>query len=183
MINLFENSSLKKRTALVSALLTLLLFSGCKQDIPEDWPKEFNYISQDNNNLNDFRKTVIRNGKPVVVYSGANLAVAINKETYEVKEYLFYEGVISGKVFDLNTGYLIVDVFIGDSENSYANINNSYILDNCYVVELRNIGDYIEGEELKEYYTLDEIKELEPAIVDAVKLIYEGSMRLVRRIS
>lgn len=180
MGNLLKKEVFKRGTALVSAALTLSLLSGCKQDIPGDWPEEYIYINQDNNNLNDFTKMVVRNGESVVAYSGVNLAVTINKDTYQVKEYLFYEGIFSAKIFDLNTGHLIVDASVGDAVNSYDAINNSIILDNCYVVEFRNIGDYIEGEQLKDYYTLDEIRALEPVIVDAVKLMYGSSMRLIK---
>ena len=48
-------------------------------------------------------------------------------------------------------------------------------------MEFRNIGDYIEGEELKENYTLEEIQNLEPAIVEAVKKINEHNKKLVKK--
>ena len=171
---------LKKGIVLTNIVFTLTSVSACANQVPGDWPNEFSYVSQEDNNFEDFTKTVIRDGQPTKVYSGKNIAVAINKETYEVDEYIFWEGAISGKIYDLKTGYLIVNISIATTYGDTNVKNNDVILDNCYVVEFRNIGDYIEGEELKENYTLEEIQNLEPAIVEAVKKINEHNKKLVK---
>ena len=171
---------LKKSIVLTNIVFTLTSVSACTSQVPEDWPDEFSYISQEDNNFEDYTKTVIKDGHPTVVYKGKNIAVAINKETYEVDEYIFWEGAISGKIFDLKTGYLIVDVSIATVYGDTNIKNNDIILDNCYIVEFRNIGDYIEGEELKEYYTLEEIHNLEPSLVEAVKKINEHNKKLIK---
>ena len=139
--------------------------------MPEDWPSGLHYISQTNNDFEEFYKVINRDGKPVRVYSGENIALTINKDTFEVKEYIFCKDSIHGEIYDLNTGYLICEASIFSCYD-YDNIdNNKAILDNCYEVHFKDISDYIEGEELKDYYTLEEIQELEPKIVEAVKII------------
>ena len=163
----------KRGIALSTMVFTLSTISGCTTETPSDYPNEFIYISQEFNEFNEYSKSIIKEGIPTTAYKGENLAVAINKETYEVKEYIFREGSISGEIYDLNTGYLIVDVFILTTPNDASIKNNRVILDNNYVVEFRNINDYIEGHNLQEYYTLEEIKNLEPHIIESVKKINE----------
>ena len=162
----------KKGFVLTTMLFSLTTISGCTET-PADYPNEFIYINQEFNEFDKFSKTIIKEGRPTTAYKGENLAVAINKETYEVKEYIFREGSLSGEIYDLNTGYLIVDVIILTNPYDDSVRNNKVILDNNYVVEFRNINDYIEGHNLQEYYTLEEIKNLEPIIIESIKKINE----------
>lgn len=174
------NEVIKKGVILTNVFFTLTSVSACSSQKPTDWPTDFYYVSQEDNNFKDFTKTIIKNGEPTTVYYGSNIAIAINKETYEVDEYIFYKSSISGKIFDLKTEYLIVDISITTTFNNINVKNNNIILDNCYVVEFKDISDYIEGETLKEYYTLEEIKKLEPEIVESVKKINEYNKKLIK---
>ena len=162
---------LKKGVVLTSAVFTLASVSACTQELPEDWPSEFYYISQEYNDFEEFSKVINRDGQPVRVYKGENVALTINKDTFEVKEYIFLVNSWAGEIYDLKTGYLICDVTIFTHYDDFSVDNNDILLDNCYEVHLKDISDYIEGEELKDYYTLEEIQELEPKIVEAVKII------------
>lgn len=45
------------------------------------------------------------------------------------------------------------------------------LIDNNYQVWLPDTGDYIEGYEVKDYYSLEEIKELEPQIETGLRAI------------
>ena len=164
---------LKRGCALTTLVFTLSSLSGCSNNLPEDWPNEFIYINQENNRFDDYTSTVIKNGQPTTVYNGENIAVVINKETFEVKEYIFHKGAVSGQIYDLNTGHMIVELFITSSPWDASINNNNVILDNGYVVEFVEIQNYIEGHKLQEHYTLEEIKELEETIVDSVKKIIE----------
>jgi len=163
----------KRGIALTAMVFTLATVSGCAEKQPANWPNEFQYISQENNEFEKYTSSVIRNGQPAKGYKGENIAVAINKETYEVKEYIFRRGAISGEIYDLNTGYMIAEVFLTTQSWDTSIKNNEVILDNCYVVEFVNINNYVEGHNLQEYYTLEEIKNLEPTIVESVKKINE----------
>lgn len=170
----------KRSIALATSVFTLAILSGCSKKLPEGWPSEFAYIEQDYNKFDKFWKTIIKDGQPTIAYKGSNIALAINKENFEVKEYIFNETVISADVYDLLTGYLIVDtsVFSLPVDNNVANWD--IIDDNNYIVDFVNIGDYIEGEQLKEYYTLEEIRNLEPAIVNSLKKSIEYNSLKVR---
>ena len=163
----------KRGITLTTMVFTLATASGCAKERPTDWPDEFYYVSQEYNDFEDYTTTVIKNGEPTTAYKGENLAVAIDKETYEVKEYIFHRGFISGEIYDLKTGYLIVDIGIATAPIENSVKNNQFMLDNCYVVEFVDINNYVEGHTLQEYYSLDEIKNLEPTIVEAVKKINE----------
>lgn len=163
----------KRGIALTAMVFTLATVSGCAEKQPADWPNEFTYISQEYNDFERYTSTIIKNDKPVTVYKGENIAVAINKETYEVKEYIFHKGSISGRIFDLKTGYMIVDVSIASLPSDTSVGNNQVILDNYYVVEFIDINNYVEGHNLQKNYTLEEIKNLEPTIVESVKKINE----------
>lgn len=172
------NDLRKRGISLLTAAFTIVSLSGCAE-VPEDYPEEFYYIEQDTNEFDNFYKTVIRNGEPVTVYSGKNIFLAINKETFEVKEYIYNQGSISGQIYDLSTGYMIVDITIFDS-GSIDEKNNDKLKEENYLVELTNISDYLEDEEAKEWYSLDEIRELEPRIIESLKIIneYESKVKI-----
>ena len=46
-----------------------------------------------------------------------------------------------------------------------------YLIDNNYQVCLKDVSDYVEGAKTKEYYSLDEIKELEVQAAESLKII------------
>ena len=48
------------------------------------------------------------------------------------------------------------------------------LIRNNYHVCLSNVNDYVEGQPAKEYFTLDEIRELEPKILESLKIINEA---------
>lgn len=163
----------KRGIALTTMVVTLATVSGCTEKLPTDWPAEFYYISQEHNDFEDYTITLIRNGEPTTVYKGENISITIDKETYEVKEYIFCKGILSGEIYDLKTGYLIAEGSFITGYTGYSQKNGHVILDNCYVVDFVNINNYVEDHNLQEYYTLDEIRNLEPTIIEAVKKINE----------
>lgn len=166
----------KRGISLTAMVFTLTTVSGCAE-IPADWPNEFNYISQDYNDFKYFNSLVIKEGEAISLYKGEYIAVAINKETYEVKEYIFYTNILRGEIYDLNTGYIISmpNLISGPWDPSIE--NRDAIFDNCYVVEFVDISNYVEGHELQENYTLEEIRNLEPTIVESIKKMIECKKR------
>ena len=139
--------------------MPIATFSACSVRQDNDVPEGFYGIDQENNNFDRYCKTIIKDGEAITAYKGENISIAINKDNYEVKEYIYSKGTISEDIYDLETGYKLVNVVLF---NIYGEENVNIILDNNYIVDFVNISEYIEGEELKEYYTLEEIKALEP---------------------
>lgn len=169
---------LKAGIALTSATFVLVSFTRCSKQstpIPVDYPSGYEYINQENNKFEELYTTVIREGKPVKAYNKENISITINKDTFEVKEYIYDEGVISAQIYDLETKYLIAEVSLSDNVISAKKdmINWEIISENTYIVDFKNLEAYIEGETSKNFYTLEEIRELEPKIVESVKLILE----------
>jgi hypothetical protein len=166
------NDLRKRGISLLTAAFTVVSLSGCVQ-VPEDYPEEFIYVEQDSNHFDDFHKIVIRDGEPLTVYSGKNIFLAYDKETFDVKEYVYEYGSISAKIYDLSTGYMIVDASVFSHPSGNDASNWEILEENNYLVFLAEISDYLEDEEVKEWYTLDEIKELEPKIIESLKIINE----------
>ena len=61
---------------------------------------------------------------------------------------------------------MIVNVNAFDYSHSYDESNYNKLKEENYIVEFVNISDYLEDEELKEWYSLEEIKELEPKVIE-----------------
>jgi len=173
------NDLRKRGISLLTAAFTVVSLSGCVE-VPEDYPEEYYYIGQESNHFVDFHKKVIRNGEPVTVYKGENIVFAFDKETFEPKEYIYYATSTSGTIYDLATGYMISDVTIFTMRPERKAQNWQKLIDENYTIELVNISDYIEDEEVKEWYSLDEIKELEPRIIESLKIIneYESKVKV-----
>lgn len=157
---------LTKGIALIMVASTLVAVSGCdKKQIPYEIP----HASQERNDSEAYVKTVIREEQLTNIYRGKNIALAINKENYEVKKYVLHNEDISDKIYDNEKGYIIAAGFIITSPSDYNISSTKIILDDYYVVKFVDINDYMEEYELKDYYTLDEIEELEPVIIEKLK--------------
>lgn len=164
---------IKRGIALTAATFTLVSLSACsKKQNPENWPNEFKYINQEENQFYKYSKIIIRNGEPTNVFKGENISLTIDKETYEVVEYIYTKGTLSAQIYDLNTGYMVVDITAFDT-GSYSKENWEIIKNDNYIIDFADIGDYVEGEKTKDYYTIDEIRELEPKIIESLKLLEE----------
>lgn len=173
------NDLRKRGISLLTAAFTVVSLSGCAE-VPEDYPEEFYHIEQEANHFDDFYKTVIRDGEPVTVYKGENISLVIDKETFEVKEYIYHNTALTAQIYDLSTGYLIVDASIVSHKADADYKNYEKIIYDNYIVEFVNISDYIEDAELKEWYSIEEIKDLEPRIIESLKIIneYESKVKI-----
>ena len=163
----------RKGVALLTAAFTIIGVSGCSIESSENYPSEFGYINQENNRFDEYVKTIIRNGEPVTAYCGENLSLTVNKDTFEAKEYIYHNSSISSQIYDLSTGYMVVDASIFNYSFDTEVRNYDVIKDNNYIVDFVELGDYIEGYELKEWYTLEEIKEIEGQVVESLKKVSE----------
>ena len=173
---------LKKGIVLTTAVFTLASFSGCyAEQKPNNWPNEYAYIDQQNNEFDNYCKTIIRDETPVKAYKGSAISITIDKATYEIKEYIYNKTNFSIEIYDLTTGNMLVNasylLYLDADKQNYKNIVNDK-----YVIDFVDISDYIENEKLKDYYTFEEIKNLEIKILESIKLIesYEESTQKVK---
>ena len=185
-----------KRLKIYSALLALVLttqLAGCNNKSKNDSNYESSYDSLASlNNLEYFKKYISENGIYNTYYKGENIIYAFDKETKEAKYYIYNYGITNYKenylegvikdnnayeLYDIETGKLIYynDIDNVDLQIGYNNYQN--IIDNNIVIELKNIDKYTNDIEIKEWYTIEEIKELEPKIIESInnvkKLIKE----------
>ena len=149
-------------------LITVLLSSsGCSKnnnEIPDIHP-----ISDEYYEFDEYYKYTVINGEAVKNYKAENIFLLYNKDTYEVNEYIYVDRLLATQLYDLETEELLVHS--NNLTTTYNEEYYNYLVDNTYHVYLPSIGDYVEGEQVKEYYTLDEIKELEPKILEGLKII------------
>ena len=132
-------------------------------------------ISQNTNEFDRYSKTIIRNGEPVTAYNGGNIVVTIDKDSFDVKEYICVSSSLDylDDIYDLRTGELIIDKSNLEVENySYFSKKNfNAIKDNKYIVPFMDLGDYIEGFVLNRKYTIEEIEEIETKLVESLAKI------------
>lgn len=146
--------------------------------ISKDYPEGFTYISQEGNTFNEYCKKIIVDGEEVLVYRGFNVFLTIDEKTYEVKEYIYNKGAVTDKVYDLATGYMLVDGTLISFPEDEEVINWDKIIEGNHIFDFAYIDDYLENPEYKEWYTLEEIKELEQVIVDALKVLLNDNSKV-----
>ena len=136
-------------------------------------------ISQEYSNVEDYYKYVVKNGEAVKQYNSQNVYLLYDKETYEVKEYIFNSGVTwfgGAELYDLITEEMLV---YGDGiATTYNKEFYEYLIENNYQVCLNEVSDYIEGHMMKEFYSLDEIRKLEPLVEESLKIINKAKVKI-----
>ncbi len=144
--------------------------SGCGNNeiTREEVPSEYY-------NFDKYCKYVIKDGKPLQLYNSQNIILFYDKETYDVKEYIYnrekkFLGTAS-ELYDLVTEEMLeysdgIAIGYNDDNDFFRNL-----IDNNYQVWLPDTGDYIEGYEVNDYYSLEEIKKLEPQIETGLRAI------------
>ena len=121
--------------------------------------------------IDNYYKYQIIDNKNTKLYNSKNIYLFFDKETFLVSEFI-YNGATYFKgiaLYDLES-----EEMLSYGDNLITNYNLEYfhsLLENSYQVSLNNIGNYIEGYIPKDYYTLDEIKELEIIIKEKLKNI------------
>lgn len=166
----------RKGIVLVTLTSTITFLSGCTK-VPENYPSGFSYIDQEYNDFDDYHKTIIKDGVPVEVYKGENISLTIDKTSLETHKYIYNTGTLISEIYDFNTGYMLVKSVLLTVEGED---NMEKISDNKYIVDFVDIADYVEGETLKEYYTIEEIEELEPKIIESVKILEQHSTQKIK---
>ena len=172
---------IKKRLLTLGLAGVMIGTAGCTSNKDEKGVPKNVSISSEYSNVDDYYKYVIQNGEAVKLYNSANVYLLFNKETYEVSEYIYYRRNVLGglgshvELYDLPNENMIV--YSDGISTTYNEEYYKYLIENNYQVCLTEASDYIEGHTGKEYYSLDEIKELEPQIAESLKIINSAKVK------
>ena len=172
---------IKKRLLALGLVGVMLGTAGCTSNKDENGVPKRVSISSEYSNVDDYYKYVMQNGEAVKLYNSANVYLLFNKETYEVSEYIFYKKNILGglgshvELYDLQNENMIV--YSDGISTTYNEEYYKYIIENNYQVCLTEVSDYVEGHTGKDYYSLDEIRELEPQIAESLKIINSAKVK------
>ena len=133
-------------------------------------------ISQEYSNVEDYYRYVIQNGEAVRQYNSKNIYLLYDKTTYEVNEYIYKDNWIGGvELYDLETEEMLT--YSNGVDITYNEEFYEYLLKNNYQVCLDEVSDYVEGHIAKKYYSLDEIRELEPQIEEGLRIINKAKVK------
>ena len=167
----------KKKLLALGLVGMMLGATGCTSLDENGVPTRIK-IGSSYSNVEDYYKYAIQDGKAVKLYNSSNIYLLFNKETYEVSEFIYRDYVTwfgGVELYDLESEEMLV---YGDGINTEFNEDYyNYILKNNYQVCLNEISDYVEGHDSKEYYSLDEIRELEPQIAKSLKIINKAKVK------
>lgn len=172
---------IKKRLLALGLAGVMLGTAGCTSNKDENGVPKHVSISSEYSNVDDYYKYVMQNDEAVKLYNSANVYLLFNKETYEVSEYIFYKKNILGglgchvELYDLQNENIIV--YSDGISTTYNEEYYKYIIENNYQVCLTEVSDYVEGHTGKDYYSLDEIRELEPQIAESLKIINSAKVK------
>ena len=172
---------IKKRLLALGLAGVMIGTAGCTSNKDEKGVPKNVSISSKYSNVDDYYKYVMQNGEAVKLYNSANVYLLFNKETYEVSEYIYYRRNVLGglgshvELYDLPNENMIV--YSDGISTTYNEEYYKYLIENNYQVCLTETSDYVEGHTGKEYYSLDEIKELEPQIAESLKIINSAKVK------
>lgn len=169
---------IKKRLLALGLAGVMLGTVGCTSNKDENGVPTHDSISSEYSNVDDYYKYVMQSGEAVKLYNSANVYLLFDKETYEVSEYIYRDHVTcfgGVELYDLESEEMLV---YSDGIKCVCNGEYyKYIIENNYQVCLTEVSDYVEGHASKEYYSLDEIKELEPQIAEGLKIINSAKVK------
>lgn len=168
-------TSIKKSLITLTLAGVMLVTTGCiKRDengVPVRYP-----IGNEYNEVENYYTYGVRNNEATKLYKSENVYILFNKENYEAEEYLYHSNWLGGvELYDLESEEMLV--YSSGIATVYNEDYYDYIRENNYQVSLREVSNYVEGVEIKEYYSLDEIKALEPEILKALKIINEANSK------
>lgn len=172
---------IKKRLLALGLAGVMIGTAGCASNKDENGISKHVSISSEYSNVDDYYKYVMQNGEAVKLYNSVNVYLLFDKETYEVSEYIYYRRNILGglgshvELYDLPNENMIV--YSDGISTTYNEEYFKYLIENNYQVCLTEVSDYVEGHTGKEYYSLDEIKELEPQIAESLKIINSAKVK------
>ncbi len=138
-------------------------------------PQQFSHVERYYEELEQF-------GKTTKYYATPYVWLLYDKDTYDVSEYLFYsQKTLFGfglevELYNLESEELLVcgdGITRRDNEDYFR-----YLVNNNYEVCLADMDNYLDGVYIKDYYTLDEIKKIEPIIKEGLKNINSAKVKV-----
>lgn len=128
------------------------------------------YKSYINKKYNDFKKFVrirIVNTKLTDCYNVNNITIFIDNNTLRMNEYIYYEDESINKLFELNSKDLI---YYNDLTNNieYGKREYQELLENSTVVSFNELDKYMDEYSIKQWYSLDDIKEIENYLLETL---------------
>lgn len=172
---------MKKRLLATGLAGIMLVTTGCEAKKDENGVPLREAIPQKYYDIEGFYKYVVQDGKAVKQYNSENVYLLFNKETYEANEYIyshvFYN--LGAELYDLETEELLA--YNTGIATDYNEAFFKYLVENNYQVCLNEVGNYVEGHVAKDYYSLDEIRELEPQIEKSLRIINEEKTKTKKK--
>lgn len=168
---------MKKRLIALSMAGVILGTVGCSRS--KTGEPEIDSIPDEYSNVEDYYKYVVKNGKAIKLYNSQNVYLLYDKETYEVSEYIYRTEVTwfgGAELYDLESEEMLA--YGNGIDTPYNKEYCEYIVENNYQVCLSEVSDYVEEHSSKDYYSLDEIRKLEPQIRESLKIINEAKGKI-----
>ncbi len=161
----------KKRLLALGLAGVIFGTSGCANYNQKNEEPSRIAIPKEYSDIESYYKYAIKNEKAVKLYNSQNVYLLYNKDTYEVNEYIYSSVALFGptELYDLETEEMLV--YSSGIGTTYNENFYNYLRENNYQVCLNEVNDYVEDFETKEYYSIDDIKELEPQIEEGLKII------------
>lgn len=176
-----KKREVRKRLLALSMAGMMFGTSGCAYFNSDDGVPIVSPIDSKYNNFDNYYKYSVKNDEAIIYYKTENIYLLIDKTTYTSNIYIFNSEKVlgglgyTGELYDIETGELLV--YCDGLATTYNEEYFDYLKENNYEVCLKDLEDYIEGEEVKEYYTLDEIMAFEPQIVKSLKIINKAKTK------
>ena len=160
---------LKDKLLIILLASTILSSIGCQKKKKHYTPPQITSITESYSQIKKYYKYIKQDNKTVKAYESKYVYLLYNKETIEVKEYIYNnKSSFAGgfELYDLKTETLLsyyngISIFFNED---YL----KYLIENNYQINLANIGEYIDDFAPKEYYTKDEIKTIENIISNTI---------------
>ena len=167
-----KHKLIELRNSLIAITLagTIIGFSGCKNNTDNDNNYKSVSINQELSNIDNYYKYIEKEKKRVKVYNSDYIYLFINRESYEISEYLVVEKENEDiEVYDINND----DKLIVYSDKYGTNTTNedflTNLLDNNYPVGINEIDEKIAPYQHQDYYSLKTIKKMGKEITSNLK--------------
>lgn len=169
---------IKRRLLALGLAGVMLGTAGCTSNKDENGVPKHCSISSEYSNIDNYYKYAMQNGEAVKLYKAENIYLLFDKETYDAEEYIFDTvlWIYGGQLYDLESEEMLV--YSSGIGLAYNKEYYNYLKDNNYEVCLKDVSDYVEGHVGKEYYSLDEIRELEHRIAESLKIINSAKVKI-----
>ena len=170
-----RQTKIRLYSMLAATIIGATSLSGCNTNQKE---MATSSISDEYSNYDDFAMFRLRKARAEMCYRGENIFLAIDKNTNDVTRYICDDIFRKNEVYELETGEMIY--YSDNFFKTYGEEKLENIINSSYIVNFIEIGNYIEGETCRQWYTLEEIKALESQILDVVLKIKESEKTLIK---